>query len=226
MKVQSRGRARANAGQLYLITQQDGLNYKRELENHERERDMQKAIVEFNKLDQNFITQEIESLYKEPSNLSQSASVQSFRDIMGDSTFPMSPSIDSFSSFTFSAPSRAPTGTGKDSNPSHFHVHCRECGVGLFPATDLRFREPSYYSINAEFIRRAIRVQDTDLPSKVFYCAHASCGYELGREVAMRRGSPLYMIDIKGVKFANKNKPGNFIVHAKWSKIEFNVKPI
>lgn len=223
MKVQSRGRARANAGQLYLITQRDGLNYRRELENHERERDMQKAIVEFNKLDQNFITKEIESLYKEPPNLSQSASVQSFA---GDSLFHMSPSIDSLSSFTFSAPSRAPTRTGKDSNPSHFHVHCRECGVGLFPATDLRFREPSYYSINIEFIRRAIRVEDTDLSSKVFHCARASCGNELGREVAMRRGQPLYMIDIKGVKFANKNKPGNFIVHAKWSKIEFNVKPL
>lgn len=87
------------------------------------------------------------------------------------------------------------------------NVHCRDCSKKLFNAKHLKYREPSYICVSEEFTEKHIEI---DFQSRKFKCSEKSCNKELGRLIEMRNSSPLYMIDIKGVKFylpSNEVKP-------------------
>lgn len=82
-------------------------------------------------------------------------------------------------------------------------VHCRDCSKLLFNAKHLRYREPSFYCVCKEFAMYQIEL---DEPNQKFYCSDKSCKKLLGRLVPMRKSSPLYMIDISGIKFQMPSK--------------------
>lgn len=74
--------------------------------------------------------------------------------------------------------------------------------------------------MNAEFQQNLVRQPERS--EKKLFCSRDDCGKELGQRIPMNRGSDLFMINIKGVKFAKKDHDG-FYSPTKWSKIEFKV---
>ena len=96
-------------------------------------------------------------------------------------------------------------------------VHCRNCNRELFEASDLRYREPAYFSCNNHFIKNLIAI---DGDKQKFFCSDKSCNKELGRVVSMKRGNDLYMIDIDGIKFKTPRSPGDsYEIIKKWNKV-------
>lgn len=203
-KVQSRGRARADAGKLYLITESGSLNLRREKENRMREKEMNQALEQYHSQDSEALFDKLSREFATTTgHLPLSSSVHSF--------FTTSPSTSSLSSLS---------STRSLDDPKLYHVHCRHCSTALFPASDLKFREPSYYSVNPKFQTSLVRQLDHRQPN--IHCSKSDCGKELGQKIYLKNGSFLYMINIKGVKFAKMGRDG-FDSPSKWSKIEFQV---
>lgn len=200
--MQSRGRARAKLGQMFLITEEDSFNSRREEENCLNEIEMEKALNELHKLGEDVFKQEFDKC-----QISKSMTTKT-------TTVPKVSSDSSLSSISVD--------NKKKQNPKQYEVHCRECGVRLFNASEIRYREPSYYCMSKEFALNSIRL---DEETKKFYCVKESCGKELGRQIMLRRGDPLHMIEIKGIKFAKKGHTSTqFEVYSKWNKVTLEMQ--
>lgn len=107
------------------------------------------------------------------------------------------------------------------SNGAHGEVYCSNCGEYLMSTTEMRHREPSYLSLSEEFIQKRSLVRD-----KVIHCLKSSCNNRLGQLIEIRNSKPLYMIDIKGVKFKKSGGGQIFEKFNKWSKAHalFSIK--
>ncbi|CAF0722745.1 unnamed protein product [Brachionus calyciflorus] len=186
--VQSRGRARAKHGQCILITTRGSLNEKRENENCIKEEMMEQALKIFNAIEKNQFLNEF--------NFKQAKLLSMIRSLSNNYNQIEKILMDS----------------------SRVDVHCRDCSQFLFNGSNLRYREPSYFSICKLFKDNMINV---DISKQKFFCSVKSCGKELGRLVQIRNSSPLYMIDIKGITF---KFPGNKMVpYSKWSGISSQI---
>ena len=97
---------------------------------------------------------------------------------------------------------------------SDVNVHCRACGLYLFNASDLRYREPNYVCDSRNF---SIERSSVNEEKKTIQCANDSCSQELGRLIEMRKYLPLYVVDIKGIKFEMPGK-ADFVVFKQWSQ--------
>jgi len=95
-----------------------------------------------------------------------------------------------------------------------FTIHCRNCSNKLFSGSDLVHRDPSYYCTDKRFIKELIQV---DSRTEKFFCFDKSCCNELGRLVKFRNRSPMFMIEIKSIKFLRPD--GRFELISKWSKV-------
>ena len=98
-------------------------------------------------------------------------------------------------------------------SPHSIKIHCRDCSRELFKASDLKYREPSYFCLNAQFIETKIKV---DSSTKKFFCSDGSCNKELGRLVEFKSKQTLHMIEIRGIKFVDQF--GNAKNVSKWNK--------
>lgn len=94
-------------------------------------------------------------------------------------------------------------------------VHCKDCSKELFTGADIKYREPSYFSINRTFIERHVTINNAN---QKFYCSDMSCNKELGRLVMFKNSKTLYMIEIKGVKWLTPSSK-SFESIKKWSKV-------
>jgi hypothetical protein len=92
-------------------------------------------------------------------------------------------------------------------------IHCRTCGVLFFKGSDLKHRDPNFVCICKNFIKNKCNIIENDK----LYCSNESCTREIGRLIQMRKSLPLYMIDIKGIKFFNPKK-GDYEVFSKWQQ--------
>lgn len=185
-----------------LLSEKDGLNSHREKENQKREIDVRQALLKFTSTEWDILIDEY---------------TQGKYD-----------GCDCFLSPPKSKPQKTPAikpETNKKSqksleSPKFYQVHCRNCCTLLFPAQDLKYRQPSYYSVNKNFKDNLI-TYDKACP-KSFYCAKKSCGRYLGQKVVIRKQPPLFLVSLSGVKFSKIDRPG-FDTPSKWSNIKFEV---
>lgn len=182
---------------MFLITEKGSLNCRREYENRVREQDMNNALEQF--------SDESDALFDELSI-----------EFGSNGQLPPSSSVHSFLNTSLSMASLSSLTARSLDESDDYHVHCRRCSEPLFPATDLKFREPSYYSTNVTFQQKVIN-------SAGLCCTNTACGFELGQRIPLRRGGYLFMMHIKSIKFARKGRAG-FDTPAKWSNIGFKVK--
>lgn len=180
---------------MFLITEKGSLNSRREYENRVREQDMNNALEHF--------SEESDALFDELS-------------IGSNGQLPPSSSVHSFLNTSLSMASLSSLSARSLDESDDYHVHCRRCSEPLFPATDLKFREPSYYSTNVAFQQKVAN-------SSGLRCANTTCGSELGQRIPLRKGGYLFMMNIKSIMFAKNGRAG-FDTPSKWSNIGFKVK--
>ena len=183
--VQSRGRARAEKGQCFLVTSFNSINYHREQKNRKFEDEMQLTLKYFHSIDPSEIDQEYEKIIEQRNKKQED-------EIIGSQYLR---SIE-------------PKYSSKEVT-----VHCRHCSQALFNGSQLKYREPSYYSTCDNFAKNLVAFDEQKVK---ILCAQKECNKELGRLVPIRKGESLRMIDIKGIKFSIQ---GQFKIFKQWSKI-------
>ncbi len=97
-------------------------------------------------------------------------------------------------------------------------VLCRNCSTVLCNASDIAYREPSYYCICKNFIRTKINTNGLK-----YSCSNVTCCQELGVYVIFK-GSLVkegYILQIKSIKFKYPN--GKIESYNQWSKVPFEV---
>ena len=167
------------------------------MENREKEYFMENALKEFSKMKKSDIEQELNKY-----NIALLNNLTYELISRSNSSY----SMDVATSYPFKS--------------SQVLINCRGCNKFLFNGGDLRFREPSYYSVSASF-RNEVK-QD----AKKLYCPNLSCNKSLGQLVEIRKSQPLLMIDIKGIKFSFQKNGSE--IFSKWSKVAdlFEIKSL
>lgn len=104
--------------------------------------------------------------------------------------------------------------------PENVNVKCRNCSETIFNGGELKFRDPNYVC-DYKSLQGKVKVN-----AEKFYCLTTTCNKELGKLMNLKNSTPLFIVDIKGVKFEIPNL--GVQVLSKWSKVNeyFSIKPL
>jgi hypothetical protein len=92
------------------------------------------------------------------------------------------------------------------------NIKCRNCSENICKGSEIKLRDTNYVCDHQTLIEK-VKVN-----KEKFNCPKATCNNELGRLMQLRNSMPLFMIDIKGIKF---EIPGLGVqIISKWSKVK------
>ncbi|RNA16447.1 Interferon-induced helicase C domain-containing 1 [Brachionus plicatilis] len=169
--VQSRGRSRVSNGQCVLITASGSLNEKRESENRLKERMMEQAINELNRMEKRIF---IEKFNSKREFILKSVNTNYLTDL------PFQLKTNLICS-------------------SKIDVYCRDCSLFLFNGKNLRYREPCYYCICEDFILN-LSVVDREKKMFYCKSKSCGRELGRTVELR-KKSVPLFMVEIKAIKF-------------------------